>query len=60
LLCQPDITPVTWQIKTVAEGDRPLPMLPLRKNCRNMDAINGWAREHEVVVDFGYGVERDP
>jgi len=51
---------VTWQIKTVKEGDIPLPILPLRKNCRNMDAINGWAQEREVVVDFGSGVERDP
>jgi hypothetical protein len=51
---------VTWQIKTVKEGDIPLPILPLRKNCRNMDAINGWAQEHEVAVDFGSGVEGDP
>lgn len=49
-----------WQMKHVAEGDRPLPMLPLRQTCGNTDAIDGWARDHEVEVDFGYGVERDP
>ena len=61
MVCQPDVTPVTWHIKTVKEGDRPLPMLPLKKNCRNMETIDAWARDREVVVDFGYGIEEtDP
>jgi hypothetical protein len=38
----------------------PLLMLPVRKNYRNINASNGWAREREVVVDFRFGLERDP
>jgi hypothetical protein len=34
-------------------------MLPLRKNCVNMEAINDWAHDHAVVVDFGDGIEKD-
>jgi hypothetical protein len=48
-----------WRIKVVKKGDIPFLILPSRENCRNIDAINGWAREHEVEVDFGFGVERD-
>jgi hypothetical protein len=49
-----------WDIESVKEGDRPLPMLPLTNNYRNMETIDAWARYHEAVVDFGCDVENDP
>ncbi|KAI9734546.1 MAG: hypothetical protein M1834_002147 [Cirrosporium novae-zelandiae] len=46
LLCNADITPISWQSDPVAK--KPLPQLPVTKSCRDMDGVWNWARENAV------------
>lgn len=54
LLCQAEVTPVSWSEDPVLR--KPLPQLPMLKVCRNTEPIFEWTRERDVgMVNFGFG-----